>query len=76
MQRTVIVRGVVSVEAVFGQLIDKPAVYSLVEMRWLDSKEKEAQQGRKTDDQPWCPIGFGESRFPISNLVAQRRKIC
>ena len=40
MQRTVIIRRVVFVEAGFNQLIDKPAIDSFVEVRRLDAEQK------------------------------------
>ncbi len=76
MKRPVIIRRVVFVEPVFHHLIDKPAVDSFVEMRWLDAEQKKTQENSKPKNQPWRPPRFREARSPRFELIAQYRKIC
>src|SRR5262245_13570976 len=50
MKRTVIIGRVVTVKPVLHHLIDEPAVDALVEVRWLDAQEEEAQERRQRED--------------------------
>ena len=44
VKRPVIIGRVVTVKPVLHHLIDEPAVDALVEVRWLDTQEEEAQE--------------------------------
>ena len=48
MQRSVVIRGIISVEAILRHLIDEPAVDSFVEMRRLYPEEQEAEKRAQT----------------------------
>ena len=50
VKRPVIIGRVVTVKSVFHHLIDEPAVDALVEVRWLDTQEEEAQQCCQRED--------------------------
>src|SRR5881227_4310809 len=76
MKRPVIIRRVVFIEPVFHHLVDKPAVDSFVEMRWLDAKEKKAQENGEPKNQPRRPTCFCKPRSPRVQLIAQHWKIC
>ncbi len=76
MERAVIIRRVVPVEAVLGHLIDEPAVDSLVEVGRLHPEQEKAQEGGERDDRPGHPIDFGGALFQIGQPFAPRGKNC
>ena len=50
VKRTVIIGRVVTVKPVLHHLIDEPAVDALIEVRWLDTQEEEAQERGQRED--------------------------
>ena len=50
VKRTVIIGRIVMVKPVLHHLIDKPAIDALIEVRWLDAQEEEAQERRHRED--------------------------
>src|SRR4051812_6597668 len=56
MERAVIIRRVVTVEAVFDHLVHEPPVDSLIEMGRFDPEKEEPEKGAERNDRPGSPI--------------------
>src|SRR3954453_22033568 len=56
VKRAVVIRWIVSIEAILDHLIDEPAVNSLVKMWWLYPEKGKAQSPSEAKDGPEHPV--------------------
>src|SRR5947209_16351958 len=75
MQRTVVIRRVIFVEAGFDDLIDEPPVDPFIEMGRLHPEEKKSQESGESDDEPGHPLAFRQCPSAGIERIADDRKI-